>query len=131
MTQNGPKSASTGTTTGHRRLIPLSGNEIRCLLAALALAPQACIDHVMHWSTWRRERQQQARDRHHLRAAANDPGLITPLLQCQVLVERLNVLERDPKAQPSGRSSSCAEQQHRLPPQRVESDIALACARRR
>ena len=32
-----------------------SANEIRRLLAALVLTPLTYIDHVMHWSRWRRE----------------------------------------------------------------------------
>jgi len=55
-------------------LIQLSGNEIRRLLAALAFTPLTCIDHVMHWSTWRRERQQQARDCHYRRRGERPPS---------------------------------------------------------
>jgi hypothetical protein len=45
-------------------LIPFSANEIRRLLTGLVLTPLTCIEHVMHWSTWRRERQHQARTCH-------------------------------------------------------------------
>ncbi|TDN73213.1 hypothetical protein C8E95_2299 [Pseudonocardia autotrophica] len=52
----------------------MSANEIRRILAALSFAPQACIDHVMHWSTWRRERQHQARACHYRRRGERPPA---------------------------------------------------------
>jgi hypothetical protein len=39
------------------------GNEIRRLLVALVITPLTCIDHVMHWSRWRRRVEVQAEDR--------------------------------------------------------------------
>jgi hypothetical protein len=42
--------------------ITLSANESRRLLATLAFTALTGIDHVMHWSAWRRERQHQAND---------------------------------------------------------------------
>ncbi|WP_212567654.1 hypothetical protein, partial [Pseudonocardia sp. Ae505_Ps2] len=62
------------SSASRRALIQLSGNEIRRLLAALAFTPLTCIDHVMHWSTWRRERQQQARDCHYRRRGERPPS---------------------------------------------------------
>ena len=56
-----------GTTASGERLIPLSANEIRRLLAKLALTPVACIEQVLHWSRWRRKRQFQARACHYRR----------------------------------------------------------------
>ncbi|WP_345419505.1 hypothetical protein [Pseudonocardia xishanensis] len=52
----------------------MSANEIRRLLATLAFAPHAYLDHVMHWSRWRRERQQQARECHYRRRGERPPA---------------------------------------------------------
>ncbi|SCF23509.1 hypothetical protein GA0070558_1728, partial [Micromonospora haikouensis] len=46
-------------------LIPLSSNEIRRLLGKLVLIGRTVADHVLHWSTWRRRRQEQARAAHY------------------------------------------------------------------
>jgi hypothetical protein len=54
-------------------LIPLSANEIRRLLAALALSPLTRIDQILHWSDWRRERQHQARTCHYRRRGHRPP----------------------------------------------------------
>lgn len=60
-----------GSTAGQRRLTPLSANEIRQLLAALVVTPLTCVEQVIHWSRWRRQRQHEARICHH-RQPAND-----------------------------------------------------------
>jgi hypothetical protein len=52
-----------GTDRRAQQLIPLSADEIRRLLAALILAPITRVDHVLHWSRWRRRRQYRARER--------------------------------------------------------------------
>jgi hypothetical protein len=39
----------------------LTSNEIRRLLAALALTPTTCLSNAISWSTWRRRHQHQAR----------------------------------------------------------------------
>jgi hypothetical protein len=62
-------------------LIPLSANEIRRLLAALALSPLTCIDQILHWSDWRRERQHQARTCHYRRRGHRPPT--TTLTECR------------------------------------------------
>jgi hypothetical protein len=52
-------------------LIRLTRNEIRRLLAA-AIAPVHRIEHVIRWSTWRRQHQARARISHYARRAALD-----------------------------------------------------------
>jgi hypothetical protein len=52
-------------------LIRLTRNEIRRLLAT-AIAPVHSIEHVISWSTWRRQHQAQARTSHHARRATGD-----------------------------------------------------------
>jgi SRSO17 transposase len=52
-------------------LIQLTRHEIRRLLAA-ALAPIHGIEHVISWSTWRRQHQARARSSHYARQAAQD-----------------------------------------------------------
>jgi SRSO17 transposase len=54
-----------------QNLIRLTRNEIRRLLAA-AIAPVHDIEHVIHWSTWRRQHQARARTSHYARRAADD-----------------------------------------------------------
>ncbi len=46
-----------GGNAGGSGLIPVSSNEIRRLLAALVLAPVACVSAPITWSNWRRSRQ--------------------------------------------------------------------------
>ena len=67
-----------GPAAGHNGLIPLSSNEIRRLLAALVLAPIACVTTTITWSNWRRRRQHQALDL--LRRSANRSDLVGQLL---------------------------------------------------
>ncbi|WP_252444751.1 fructose-bisphosphatase class II [Pseudonocardia humida] len=50
---NSAWAAKWGTTASGERLIPLSANEIRRLLAKLVLAPVTCLDQVLAWSLWR------------------------------------------------------------------------------
>jgi hypothetical protein len=45
----------------------LSSNEIRRLHGKLVCAALAAADHVLHWSTWRRRRQAQAKANHYLK----------------------------------------------------------------
>jgi hypothetical protein len=52
-------------------LIQLTRNEIRRLLTA-AIAPVHHIEHVIRWSTWRRQHQARARISHYARRAALD-----------------------------------------------------------
>jgi hypothetical protein len=54
-------------------MIPLSGNEIRRLLATLVLAPVACVTSAITWSNWRRRRQHQARTCHYRRRGQRPP----------------------------------------------------------
>ena len=62
-----------GPATGRDGLIPLSGNEIRRLLATLVLAPVACLTSAISWSNWRRRRQHQARTCHYRRRGQRPP----------------------------------------------------------
>jgi hypothetical protein len=48
-------------------------NEIRRLLAALALAPARTVESVIGWSIWRRRRQHQARTCHYRRRGHRPP----------------------------------------------------------
>jgi hypothetical protein len=50
----------------------LSSNEIRRLFGKLVRTGQAAIDHVLHWSDWRRHRQAQAKASHY-RKRLNTP----------------------------------------------------------
>jgi SRSO17 transposase len=61
--------------TSGERLIPLSANEIRRLLAKLALTPVACTEQVLHRSRWRRKRQFQARACHYRRCGDPMPHM--------------------------------------------------------
>ena len=54
-------------------LIPLTANEIRRLLAHLALAPIHGLDRRLSWSRWRRRRQYQARRCHYRRRGETPP----------------------------------------------------------
>lgn len=56
---------------GSSGLIRLTRNEIRRLLAAM-LTPAHGIEHVIRWSTWRRQHQARARTSHYQRQAATD-----------------------------------------------------------
>ncbi|TQE20169.1 hypothetical protein SipoB123_29470 [Streptomyces ipomoeae] len=47
--------------------MPLSLAEIRRLITRLTDRRPAPIDHILHWSTWRRRRQHQARISHYKR----------------------------------------------------------------
>lgn len=52
---------------GSSQLIHLSLAEIRRLITRLTDRRPAPVDHVLHWSTWRRRRQRQARISHYKR----------------------------------------------------------------
>ena len=52
-------------------LIPSTRHEIRRLMAAF-IAPVHAAEHVIHWSTWRRHHQAQARTSHYARRAGGD-----------------------------------------------------------
>jgi hypothetical protein len=58
-------------TGGHQTsgpdTIALTVNEIRHLLGTLILARPRPIEHILHWSTWRRHHQAQARHSHYQR----------------------------------------------------------------
>jgi hypothetical protein len=43
----------------------LSGNEIRRLFNKLVRVARGTADHVLHWSTWRRRRQAEAKASHY------------------------------------------------------------------
>ncbi|WP_435126687.1 hypothetical protein [Micromonospora tulbaghiae] len=43
----------------------MSSNEIRRLFGKLVLIGRTVADHVLHWSTWRRRRQAQAKAAHY------------------------------------------------------------------
>lgn len=60
-----------GSPGDERGLIPLSGNEIRRLLAALV--PAASRVSTISWSIWRRRRQHQARASHYRRRGERLP----------------------------------------------------------
>jgi hypothetical protein len=68
-----PSRVKGGPTPGENGLIPLLANEIRRLLATLALAPTICVDTVIRWSLWRRRRQHQARTSHYHRRGQRPP----------------------------------------------------------
>ncbi len=67
------RSQKRGPTANHDELIPLSSNEIRRLLAALAFAPISNLARIMTWSHWRRRRQHQARACHYRRRGHRPP----------------------------------------------------------
>ncbi|MFF9808728.1 hypothetical protein ACF1G5_27060 [Streptomyces coeruleorubidus] len=52
---------------GSSQLTHLSLAEIRRLITRLTDRRPAPIDHILHWSTWRRRRQHQARVSHYKR----------------------------------------------------------------
>jgi hypothetical protein len=52
--------------------IPLTGNEIQHLFAAL-VSPIHTVAHRLHWSHWRRRHQARARQCHYRRQAATQP----------------------------------------------------------
>jgi hypothetical protein len=52
-------------------LIRFTRNEIRRLLTA-AIAPAHSIEHVINWSTWRRQHQARAHTSHYARRTAHD-----------------------------------------------------------
>jgi hypothetical protein len=60
-------------------LLPLSGNEIRRLIAKLAQVGRAGMEQILRWSAWRRRRQAQARTSHYRQRLdllrRRDPGL--------------------------------------------------------
>ena len=55
------------TRNGSSQLIHLSLAEIRRLIHRLTDRRPTPVDHILHWSTWRRRRQQQARISHYKR----------------------------------------------------------------
>ncbi|OQQ13822.1 hypothetical protein B0675_26700 [Streptomyces sp. M41(2017)] len=52
---------------GSSQLIHLSLAEIRRLITRLTDRRPTPVDHILHWSTWRRRRQHQARTSHYKR----------------------------------------------------------------
>jgi len=56
-------------------LIPLSSNEIRRLWNRIAAPLTRTIDHVVHWSNWRRTSQTRARISHYRRRGHHDLSL--------------------------------------------------------
>jgi hypothetical protein len=60
--------------THHSGPIAVTVNEARYLIAAIILAAQATgralIDHLLHWSNWRRNHQAHARSAHYRRRLA-------------------------------------------------------------
>ena len=63
--------ATQPTPADGQTLIPFTRNEIRRLLTA-AIAPILTPEHVIHWSTSRRQHQARARISHYTRRAAGD-----------------------------------------------------------
>ncbi|QOC94263.1 hypothetical protein [Micromonospora craniellae] len=59
------RSLEGGITADAGSLIPLTSNEIRRLFAHLVLIGRTAAEHVLHWSTWRRRRQAQAKASHY------------------------------------------------------------------
>ncbi|AYA20067.1 hypothetical protein DCW30_15340 [Streptomyces alfalfae] len=51
----------------------LSLAEIRRLITRLTNRRPVSIDHILHWSAWRRRRQQQARTSHYTRRGHPPP----------------------------------------------------------
>lgn len=51
----------------HQRLVPLSINEIRRLLAKLVINTVHTVDHWLGWSNWRRRHQARAKTSHYRR----------------------------------------------------------------
>ena len=64
--------ADTSETNDHDQpdLIPLTVNEIRRLINTLLIQPAHTLAHRLHWSTWRRRHQAQARRAHYTRRLA-------------------------------------------------------------
>jgi len=65
---------TSATTSDNDELIPLTANEIRRLLAHLALTPVIGLDRRLRWSRWRRRRQYQARRCHYRRRGETPPS---------------------------------------------------------
>nr|WP_199489230.1 hypothetical protein [Micromonospora craniellae] len=59
------RSLEGGITADAGSLIPLTSNEVRRLFAHLVLIGRTAAEHVLHWSTWRRRRQAQAKASHY------------------------------------------------------------------
>jgi hypothetical protein len=55
---------------GDGGLISLTCNEIRHLFTALLRQADHALDHLLHWSRWRRQHQTRARASHYRRQAA-------------------------------------------------------------
>jgi hypothetical protein len=63
-----PPTRTGGQQTSGPDTIALTVNEIRHLLGVLVLArPRRPVEYILHWSTWRRHHQAQARQSHYQR----------------------------------------------------------------
>lgn len=77
------------TRDADQTLIPLTFNGIRRLHARLITDSIHTIDHLLHWSTWRRRHQARARTSHdrrhgqldHLRHLRHEPWAVVPSLE--------------------------------------------------
>ncbi|KAF5999251.1 hypothetical protein BOG92_051995 [Streptomyces sp. WAC00263] len=58
--------------------MPLSLPEIRRLITRLTNRRPTPIEHILHWSTWRRRRQHQARISHYKRRGHTPPETTQP-----------------------------------------------------
>ena len=59
------RSRKRGQDSSAGTLVPLSSNEIRRLFVRIVQIGRTMIEHVLHWSGWRRRRQAQARAAHY------------------------------------------------------------------
>ncbi|MBZ6121836.1 hypothetical protein KVH26_36235, partial [Streptomyces olivaceus] len=62
-----PRAGYRESRNGSSQLIHLSLAEIRKLITRLTNRWPAPVEHILHWSTWRRRRQHQARTSHYKR----------------------------------------------------------------
>ncbi|QER90486.1 hypothetical protein F3L20_33150 (plasmid) [Streptomyces tendae] len=62
-----PRAGCRESRNGSSQLIHLSLAEIRRLITRLTNRRPTPVEHILHWSTWRRRRQHQARTSHYKR----------------------------------------------------------------
>jgi len=70
LTAQSAAAASEQSRHPQHGLIALTRNEIRHLVNALIIQPVRTIGQIIHWSTWRRHHQHQARTSHYQRRSA-------------------------------------------------------------
>ncbi len=74
----GPRARHPESRNGSFGLVPLSLPELRRLIHRLTHRRPASLDHILHWSHWRRRRQHQARTSHYKRRGHTPPEPAQP-----------------------------------------------------